>query len=280
MNEPTDVRGPGRYALDSSDADLQRLLAISDVFAQRVRTAFQRAGLQPGWRAIDCGCGPIGALATLADMVGPTGRVTGVDFSEPTVSRARVVAAALGLDNVEVLAGDIGELTCEELGGPFDLAYARCFFMHQPDPANVLRRIATMLRPGGWIIAHEPLRSPAPRSSPPLDDLQRAWHLVLDIVERLGVPRGSVEGLPRHARETNLEVVETSGFFEVLPPALGFELHAATTAASKDRAAASGVMAAGDVDALVRRLRAAGSGAYAWVTTPFFLALTMRTRSS
>jgi hypothetical protein len=38
----------------------------------------------------------MGAIAVLAEMVGPTGRVVGVDFSEAAISRARAVAGALG----------------------------------------------------------------------------------------------------------------------------------------------------------------------------------------
>jgi SAM-dependent methyltransferase len=82
------------------------------------RRAFSRAGAAQGWAAIDCGCGPIGALAVLAEMAGPAGRVVGVDVSELAVTRARSVAAALQLDNIEVVAGDIHHLDPATLGGP------------------------------------------------------------------------------------------------------------------------------------------------------------------
>ena len=65
---------------------------------------------------------PIGGLAILAEMVGPAGRVVGVDFSEPTIQYAWSVMAALGLENVELVAGDIHEPDAATLGGPFDLA--------------------------------------------------------------------------------------------------------------------------------------------------------------
>ena len=57
--------------------------------------------MQEGWHVIDCGCGPIGGLAVMAEMAGPAGRVVGVDFSEPAIERARSVVAALQLGNVE-----------------------------------------------------------------------------------------------------------------------------------------------------------------------------------
>ena len=52
----------------------------------------------------------------MAEMVGPAGRVVGVDFSEPAVQRARSVMAALQLSNVEVFAGDIHELDAASAG--------------------------------------------------------------------------------------------------------------------------------------------------------------------
>jgi hypothetical protein len=61
------------------------------------------------------------------------------------------------------------------------------------------------------------------------------------MVERLGAPQGSVDALARRARESGLEVVETSGFFQIIPPEQGFDLHASTIAAAKSRAIQSGV---------------------------------------
>src|SRR5215469_17809740 len=94
----------GRYVLDGSDEDLRRLLAVSEITAETARRAFGRVGIGEGWTAIDCGCGPLGALAVLAELVGPGGRVVGVDFSEPAVRRAQSIVATLGLGNVQVVA--------------------------------------------------------------------------------------------------------------------------------------------------------------------------------
>ncbi len=70
-----------RYILDGTDQDLRRLLSIAELSAEMARSAFGRLGVRQGWNAIDCGCGPIGGLAVMAEMVGPAGRVVGIDFS-------------------------------------------------------------------------------------------------------------------------------------------------------------------------------------------------------
>jgi ubiquinone/menaquinone biosynthesis C-methylase UbiE len=266
-----------RYILDGSDEDLRRLLRIAEVHREMARSAFRRVGIQEGWRVMDCGCGPIGGLAVMAEMVGPAGRVVGIDFSEPTVQRARSVVAALELGNVEVVAGDIREVDAAAVGGPFDLAYTRLFLMHQPDPVRALSHIAGLLRPGGWVVAHEALRSPPPRSHPQLDALGAYWDLLYEMVERAGgVPPGAVASLARSARTAGLEVVAADGIFGTIDPELGFELHASTLLAARERAVAAGVASGKQIDDLVSELRAAKGGGHEWVSSPFLLDLTLR----
>jgi ubiquinone/menaquinone biosynthesis C-methylase UbiE len=266
-----------RYILDGSDEDLRRLLGIAETTREMARSAFRRVGMQEGWHAIDCGCGPLGGLAVMAEMVGPAGRVVGVDLSEPTVQRARSVVAALQLDNVEVFAGDIHGLDAAAVGGPFDLAYTRFFLMHQPDPARTLSQIARLLRPGGWVVAQEALRSPPPRSHPHVDALGAYWDLVHEVMERAGgASHDAVDGLTESARAAGLEVVAADGSFGIMDPELGFGLHAATLLAARERAVASGIASGQQIDDLASDLRAAKDGGCQWVSMPFVLDLTLR----
>jgi len=92
-----------RYILDGNDEDLRRLLGVAEATREMARSAFGRVGMREGWHVIECGCGPIGGLAVMAEMVGPAGRVVGVDVNELAIQRARSVMAALRLDNVEFL---------------------------------------------------------------------------------------------------------------------------------------------------------------------------------
>ena len=190
---------------------------------------------------IDCGCGPIGGLAILAEMVGPAGRVVGVDFSEPTIQYARSVMAALGLENVEAVAGDIHELDAATLGGPFDLAFTRAFLMHQAD------------RYGPWAGSRASCARAAGSSR---------------------TSRWPPRRRDRPARR-GLEIAEADGFFATQDPAIGFEIHAGSLAAARERAIEAGI-AAEMIDDVVAILRAAKAGGYEWVTSPFLLDLVLR----
>jgi SAM-dependent methyltransferase len=224
-----------RYILDGSDDDLRRLLTISELSAPMARTAVGWTKLPSGARVIECGCGPLGALTVLADVVGPGGRVTGVDFNERAIGTARSVVASLQLGNVDLVMGDIHDLDPAALGAPFDLAYTRCFLMHQRDPGHTLRRIGALLRPGGFLVAQEPVRRPAPHSHPHLDALSDYWELILKTARLAGVPNGAVEDLPRLAESAGFEVIRSHGWYDLLDPILGFDLHAGTLAAARDR---------------------------------------------
>jgi SAM-dependent methyltransferase len=265
-----------RYLLDGGDEDLKRLLAVSEAMAGPARTALLRSGIGPGWNVIECGCGPVGALTVLADLVGESGRVTGVDLNPAAVQRAQSVTASLGLGWVQAVVADADDLDAAALGGPFDLAYTRLFLVHQRDAARTLARIATVVRPGGWIIAQEPLRDPTPRSSPGHDSLEPAWHLMADLIEGFSGSPAASDSLPRQASEAGLEVVRVDGSFALDRPRRMFLLYATSLDAVRERGIAAGLVTAAEIDALTGPLKAAAAGEYDWVTSPFFLDVTMR----
>jgi SAM-dependent methyltransferase len=265
-----------QYVFDGSGEDLERLLRIAEGMADSTRTALLRSGIGPGWNVIECGCGPVGALTVLSGLVGEAGRVTGVDLNPDAVRHARSVAAGLGLENVRAVAGDVHDLDAAALGGPFDLAFTRLFLVHQPDAARTLRQVAAMLRPGGWLIAQEPLYDPAPVSRPSHDSLAPAWHMMLDLIEGISGSPGSAEPLPRLAADAGLEVVRVDGSFTVSNPQEYFPGFAGTLDVMRERSVAAGLVTVAEIEALTGPLNAAAGGDYDWVAGPFFLDLTLR----
>jgi hypothetical protein len=96
-------------------------------------------------------------------------------------------------------------------------------------------------------------------------------------VERAGVPPEAVDDLPATAARAGLDVVSSLGTFTVLQPEVGFELHASTLAAVRDRATELGVASVRDIDRLIASLQgAAEAQPTAWVTTPTYLDLVLR----
>jgi SAM-dependent methyltransferase len=113
-----------------------------------------RVGSGEGWQAIDLGCGPCGILDLLAERVGPSGHVVGLDYEPANVALAREFAVERGLANVEVIQGD-----AHRTGFPsasYDLVHARTLLINIPDPAAVVAEMVRLTRTGGWVAVLEP----------------------------------------------------------------------------------------------------------------------------
>lgn len=63
-------RYPMSYVFVSTNIEQQRLLDQAREFQQQAHWLLDRIGIQPGWRVIDVGCGPLGILDALSQRVG------------------------------------------------------------------------------------------------------------------------------------------------------------------------------------------------------------------
>ncbi len=130
MSEPPSSKA---YLFDRGQGDQERLIRSSEALSAFTTESCLRAGLGPGGRAIDVGCGPLGALIALAELVGSEGRVAGLDSSGDALARARLILTQRGYSTVTLVQGELDTgltaLLCPP--GPFDLAYVRRFLVHQ-----------------------------------------------------------------------------------------------------------------------------------------------------
>jgi SAM-dependent methyltransferase len=126
----------------------------NDVYRRPLMTALDRLGLREGWRCADVGAGGGDVSVALAEVVGRDGRVYTVD-SDPHARDAVAEDAAVHSQIVAITqAGE--DLLLPE---PVDLAFCRFLLMHVLDPIVVVRRMGRAVRPGGWVVAQEPITS-------------------------------------------------------------------------------------------------------------------------
>lgn len=210
----TQVPRSDTYYVTDTDETIARLIRFAELAAPSVHDGFRRTDLRPGEKVVDVGCGPIGALRELSDLVGSRGTVVGVDVDEASLQRARAILDRAGPENVCLVHANINADPSDELRqlAPFDAAYCRLFLLHQREPAETLRRISALLRPGGHIVAHELLFAAPPRSEPEVPEIEK----VLRWSREAGLKRGSSPDVARHfhtiCREAGLREVSQRVF--------------------------------------------------------------------
>lgn len=160
-NEPKTLTGTDTWQPEyirqnqaEQSAYLERVSA-SGPLQQIALATMQLLALQTGQSVLEVGCGNGVFLPRLAEAVGPTGRVVGIDHAQAFVDEARAKVAGLGLNgSVAVELGDVYHLPFDD--GSFDAAHCERVLMHLENPTEALREMARVVRPGGVIVAVEP----------------------------------------------------------------------------------------------------------------------------
>ena len=129
-------------------------LLRDDVYRRPLTTALTRLGVGPGWRCVDVGAGAGDVAIELGHLVGREGRIYAVDVDP--AARDFVAEAAAAYAQVIALTQSVEDLLLPEA---VDLAYCRFLLLHVHDPQQALTSMATAVRPGGWVVAQEPITS-------------------------------------------------------------------------------------------------------------------------
>jgi demethylmenaquinone methyltransferase/2-methoxy-6-polyprenyl-1,4-benzoquinol methylase/phosphoethanolamine N-methyltransferase len=139
------IRWARLYDLGTSVLSLGRLSALH-------RTIVELAGITPGERILDVGCGP-GRLAIVAGAAaGPAGETCGIDPAPEMVELARRKAARAGV-RVRFEVGVIEALPYP--ADHFDVVLSSLMLHHLPDAVKRrgLAEIRRVLEPGGRVLA-------------------------------------------------------------------------------------------------------------------------------
>ena len=141
-----------QFGSGTGEDEAGRLEIQGRALAPATRMILAEAGIRPGMRVLDLGCGAGDVAFVAAGLVGPDGSVVGVDRSPDALARARLRAGQRGLAQVQFVQGDVND---PAPGGPFDAIVERLVLWTVPDPAALLRRQAMVLRPGGLVVPIE-----------------------------------------------------------------------------------------------------------------------------
>lgn len=105
------------------------------------------AGIKKGDSVLDLGSGAGNDCFVARAAVGPTGHVTGLDFTEEMIEKAKQNALKLGFTNVDFVYGDIEDMPLPE--NSFDVVVSNCVLNLVPDKSKAFSQIIKVLKSGG-----------------------------------------------------------------------------------------------------------------------------------
>jgi SAM-dependent methyltransferase len=230
------------YALQLSDAELNRYRMMANAAKEAEADLWKRAGIVPGASVADVGCGPGAMFPAIVDSVGPDGRLVGVDGVPTTVAQAQALVDGYGWSNVTVQVGKADDTGLPD--SSFDAVMMRHVLAHNgPGEQDIVDHLATLVKPGGHVYLVDihggafAMRPPDPE----VDELTAAY-------ERFHAEQGNdlKTGLRLDTLLANagLDLVEYRGWYNIVRPQGDVRPPAW---AARDAMVAAGVATAEDV---------------------------------
>jgi SAM-dependent methyltransferase len=237
-----------QYVLGRSEGESQRLIKQSSFVRPSTERVFRKAGVSEGMRVLDLGCGVGDVSFLVAEIVGPTGSVVGIDMNPGVLGLARDRARANGFSNVSFEERAVDGFTTTT---PFDAVVGRFVLMYQADPVATLAHVFGLVRAGGLLVLQEPDFRVGVTTNPRVALWQQANHWVRETFRRGGVhcdiggelyPAFRRAGLPG---PTVLQHVSTGGGPAMRPYC---DNHAETVRSLLPRMEQFGIATAAEVD--------------------------------
>ncbi len=163
----------------------RRLRLLETSFDPTTTRHLAGLGVGPGWRCLEVGAGGGSITAWLCRAAGPTGRVVAVDLDTRFVDE-------LDYDNLAVCRLDV--VNDDLPRGPFDLIHTRAVLVHIPERDEVLARLVSCLRPGGWLLVEEPDNALQLELASGL--YHKVWSFVVAALDAVGVADDWARQLP------------------------------------------------------------------------------------
>jgi len=117
------------------------------MFAPVTRALAEDAQISGGQTVLDIATGPGEPALSVAALVGPEGKVAGIDLIAEMAAAARREASRLGLENVTFDVASADQLPFAP--DTFDAAINRFGVMFFPSPLDAIREMLRVLKPGG-----------------------------------------------------------------------------------------------------------------------------------
>ncbi len=170
----------------NKDADLGLGCGIPTQFAE----------IKPGDHVLDLGSGAGNDCFVARSIVGDSGKVTGLDFTDAMIIKAIENNNKLGFSNIEFVKGDIEEMPLPE--NTFDVVISNCVLNLVPDKQRAFSEVFRVLKSGGHFC---------------ISDVVLSGELPNGLKESAAMYAGCVSGASQ--KEDYVGIIEKQGFFDI-----------------------------------------------------------------
>lgn len=115
--------------------------------------AINHGEAQKGEVCVDLGSGRGNDVIRLSEMVGPEGRVYGIDISDGMLDKARATAKRFGIENAEFIQSDLETLPLPD--DHIDLFISNCTINHAENKQSVWNEVHRCLKKGGRFVVSD-----------------------------------------------------------------------------------------------------------------------------
>src|SRR5579863_9242324 len=140
------------YVIHGGVPGKQRMEVVARAYRRTTLSFLRRAGIREGMACLDLGCGAGEVTFEIARLVGPTGRVAGLDMDSVKLEIARERAAKEKFGNAEFRQSNVFEWDEDSV---YDLVYVRFLLTHLPEYESVLPKLLRATHAGGALAVED-----------------------------------------------------------------------------------------------------------------------------
>lgn len=194
------------FTNNDTGTELARLQMIEAALDQITISILEQTGIQTGWNCLELGPGAGSIMRWMGQRVGLKGKVVAIDkntrylnkFVEPPY---------------KLIEGDISELELEQ---SFDLIHCRYVLIHNRDTDKILKKLKSLLKPGGFIVIEEPdFTSAKILNKTSAASVKRVNSAICRMFSELGLNPGYGLTIPTRISEQGFSIISTQSMLHL-----------------------------------------------------------------
>lgn len=235
------------YCLADTSDERARLRLLQDEFDGITTRRLARCNLQPGQNCMEIGPGEGSIARWMAEAVGESGKVVVVDRCPANFDEGNY-------KNIELYENDVSEKGfLNQLQQSFDLIHTRFVMVHIQDNAPLIKKLVSLLKPGGWLVLEEPdFSTLAPMGSKDDADYKTISALQKVVMQR-GCSKFFAPHMPQLLHSNGLANIHVESLVPVSRGGSSMsQMHARTVAHLKEDILATGIVTNADIEAFFK----------------------------